>query len=78
MNFGQRDELRMELRRNFLKGEILNLELYEDYCSETIVDMQEIMRLYNMEGREKDTKVQIELDLDLFQMEHNHRASLLP
>ncbi len=78
MNFGPRDELRMELRRNVLKGEDLNPKFYEDCCSETIFDVQEVMRLYNIEEQEKDAKVHIELDLDLFQMEHDHHSSLLP
>jgi hypothetical protein len=78
MNFGPRDEFRTELRRTILKVEDSNPRFHEGFSSETLVEIEEVMKLYNMDGKEKDSKARIELDLDLFQMEQDYDSSLLP
>lgn len=75
MNFGPRDELRMELKKHpERKG--LNLE-FQELLFRKDSRRVKTMKLYNMEKQQKDTKANIELDLDLFQMEHDHHSSLL-
>jgi len=47
------------------------LQVYETRCSAMSGDAREEVKLYNLEVEDKETKVKVEVDLKLFQMECN-------